>query len=165
MTNTKTLGIALVAIVIAITALFTPTGKTIVQQLGSNPGPESSNTYSCVNGVCSYFERVTMKTSTTTPCIIKSPMATTSLVFATAKFTTGTTTAAVINIATSSPGVYATTTLLYAQNLPANNSREFVYRGKSGDVIFPGQLVVVGMGGYGGTFSPTGFCEAEFSGF
>jgi hypothetical protein len=46
---------------------------------GAISGPDIDSSYLCVNGVCTYYNRIPMVTATNTVCAIKSPNASTTL--------------------------------------------------------------------------------------
>ena len=66
--------------------------KETKEQVGASPGPDLFVPYLGVNGVKRYYNQVVMLTGTTTPCAIKSPSATSTLVSAVAHFDSATTT-------------------------------------------------------------------------
>ncbi len=80
-------------------------------QVGSATGPDIFSPYFTVNGVRQWFTRTALTKATTTPCAIKSPAATSTLVFADVQVTTASSTATTWTLAKSA-NPFATTTRL-----------------------------------------------------
>ncbi len=105
----------------------------------------------------------TMAQATTTVCAIQSPNATTTLGFFSANFTTGTTTASTITMA-SAKNAFATTTVLGGSlSMAANSQATFIASTTPGTIYAPLTWFVVGMAGGAGNFSPVGACNASFN--
>src|SRR3990167_3221923 len=107
--NTKFLSVAILVIAIGGSYFF-PKVQQVVQQLGANPGPDSTNDCTSQNGlqVCKVQQR--LATATSTSCALRSPVATSSLRITNFNLTTATSTAVTITVATSSTP-FATTTV------------------------------------------------------
>lgn len=121
-----------------------------------------------VNGVKNYFDRQTMKTATTTVCAIKSPAATSTLVSGLVNFSVSSTTASTVTVAKSATA-YATTTLINSVSVGANAYATILTASTTNSALVqtdrtfaPNTYLVVGMAGGVGTFSPTGYCSAQW---
>jgi len=101
-----------VAVALVGSYLF-PQAGTIVQNLGAQPGPDSTHEYYSVNGLAVYKTRKALNAATTTPCAIKSPAATSTLVATGLQITTGSSTAVTYRVATSTTAFATTTSLNY----------------------------------------------------
>ncbi len=88
--------------------------------LGAVSGPSSmSNTFT-FNGVTHWYASSGLITASSTICALKSPIASSTLIFGSIRFNTSTTTATFIEIAKTGTTAYATTTLLGRYSLTAN---------------------------------------------
>lgn len=119
-----------------------------------------------VGGVLHYGQSMTMKTSTTTPCALQGPAASSTLIFFSAYFKTSSTSASLVTMAKASTA-FATTTALGTYNFAANGAGSVVASTTPGQAAeannFTGeQWAVVGMQGNPSHFSPTGACHAEW---
>ena len=134
------------------------------QEVGAVVGPNLYNPFWNVNDVFLYPMSKTMTKSTTTICAFKSPNATSTLMIASANFSTGSTTNATVSIAKSSTA-FATTTNIGTLKLAANEKGTWVggYASSSmSNLVFePGKYLVFGMQGGTGevNFSPVGTCK------
>jgi hypothetical protein len=161
--NTKIIVVALVAIVIAAGGYMFP---KVQNHVGSVVGPDSYFEYVANNGLQKYGQTVSLQTATTTVCAIKSPAATSTLVFAGVRFSTSSTTASTVSLAQATTA-YATTTNINTYAVSANAQATIVASttgSVAGDatIFAPNTFFVVGMAGGIGTFSPVGSCSAEF---
>jgi len=135
--------------------------------VGAQSGPERNNPFECINGVCEFYNRVAYTTATTTVCAIKSPSATSTLIFGSANFTVSSSSASQVVIAKSATA-FATTTLLGQASLGANARGTILATTTPLDALdedrtfAPNTFFVVGMAGGIGTFSPAGACTAKF---
>lgn len=118
-----------------------------------------------VNGAQVFLEGKRLATGTTTVCAIKSPAATSTLVFADVDFSVSSTTASIIHLAKATTA-FATTTSLGSVALAANAQGTVVASTSpaagAATVFAPNTYFVVGMAGGVGTFSPVGNCTAQF---
>src|SRR3990167_4295200 len=174
-----TIGIAIVALLVAGIAYFSPNAvtNTIERTVGGAAGPESTNDYQCYNGVCTHYRKQAMVVTayngtlgSTTVCALRSPTnATSTLKIGTAIINVSTSTAATLTVAKSATA-YATTTLIRTQTVSANakasldfatttlgiDSATGILRGD--DVTFaPGQYLVLGASGAVGPRDGQGF--------
>lgn len=168
-----------------ITQTITPTSQQLQelmqQNLGSLTGPDIMSSYLSVNGVKTYYTHFPLRVATTTTndtgnsvarviCSIPTPAATTTLISMSVSFTTGTTTASIVDIAEAANS-YATTTKLGATYILAANAKgdilatttSAVSGGQAG-LIAPSQYLNVKMAGGIGTYSPVGSCQAVLRG-
>ena len=167
--NNKFIGVALIAIlVIAIGAYMFPKGNTIVERIvGAVSGPDTYFDYVANNDLQKFGQTKPLTTATTTVCAIKSPTATSTLIFGSVKFTVSSTTASTVTLAKATTA-FATTTSLGSASVGASAQATVVSKktaagGDGLDETFaPDTYFVVSMAGGVGTFSPTGSCSAEF---
>lgn len=138
------------------------------QTFGAVVGPDTYFDYVANNDVRKSATRKAFTTATTTVCAIKSPSATSTLVFGGVNFTRSSTTASVVTLAKAATA-FATTTALNTLSIAANGQGAQIATSSTATVgvvpaiIFaPNQYFVVGMQGGIGTFSPVGSCTAEF---
>lgn len=161
--------VVIVLIVVVGFVVFLP-GKTntiIERTVGSASGPDMPWPYTNVNGVVTYASKVDMRTATTSLCAFVSPSATSTIEYVSWKIIKGTTTAATIDIGTSTTG-YATTTNLVSGTSVVSGAQGGYYwtpagAGTDDAKMSPNTYVNVmtagaGLGGY--TF--TGSCQAVF---
>lgn len=105
--------------------------------------------------------RGTNSPASTTVCYQQfSTVATSTLQFAIADFTTGTTTNAIVTLAKSS-GTSASTTPLQNFSLPANTRATLTSTTTLGATFAPGQYLIWTMAGGIGTFSPDVKCDSQ----
>lgn len=139
-------------------------------KLGSVTGPNFYFDYLNVNGVYTYYYSAAMRTATTTLCSFKSPNATTTLHVASWQISTGTSTAATIDLGTSTTA-YSTTTNLRSADSVAANAKASVFWSPVGGSVNDAQLAPniyinvktagAGLGGY--TYG--GKCQLELIGY
>lgn len=150
----------------------TPTPPQPDEQVGA-VGPIVPFKYFCFGDTCFWSETQQMTQATTTICALRGPAGTSTLMAASAYFTTSSTTASIVRMARGTTP-YATTTQLGHLSLVANQTYATLTATTSeasngtSNYIFDDQrpYLVVGMqGGLGGegadvsTFSPTGTCH------
>lgn len=158
---------SIVAVLGAVAVFIGATNITVSPTdtvFGAISGPDISSPYLTVNGVQNFYNRRGFTTSTTTPCAIKAPMATSSLESASVQFRTASTTASVVTVAKATTQ-YATTTRIGTAYAIAANAQASIVGSTTpatGIVFAPGEWLVVGMAGGVGSFSPVGTCQAVF---
>ena len=178
---------AVIAVLVVVVASFmSPTVSTgvdvnkIAQEvkkmmpLGALAGPDIPSAYlhwGAGYGLYEYPTTVTMTAGTSTPCNIQAPTnATSSLVYARAKFDSSSTTAMTIHIAKGTL-MTATTTLLGTATALSAGGQGTVVASTTGqgmldpvNIFAPGTWLTVGMQGSGGVanLAPTGVCQALF---
>lgn len=144
--------------------------------LGATPGTDVDSECTSQNGVITCKKIVALTTATTTPCSIKSPAATSTLVRAMVRLKTGTTTDNTVWTFAKSNTQYATTTNLVPNiTLAATNVGVLGFFGTSTPVggtaipdptyVFaPNRYVVVGVAATSpaGSTNLTGVCSATF---
>lgn len=113
--NMLILTVSLLALIFIL--LLTEDNKNLGQVVNDAPF--------CHNGICDWAYRVSMKGNTSTPCSIKSPEATSTIVHASADLATATTSAMVLEIGTANNN-NATTTSLASSTLAANSKGRMV---------------------------------------
>ena len=175
MNKSFTVSLIVIIAVIAISGLFFPKGREVVQNvLGSVPSPELVSTYFSVNEVVHEYRHVNWNGATSTPCSVVSPSSTSTLVHASFQVNKSTTTAVILTLATSTQ-MNATTSLLVPPiTLGSGAKGTVVYSGTTtgsvlgaitlADVLAPNTFLTWGFEGTLG-FSSTAFrgtCNAEF---
>lgn len=175
MNKLATIGVGVVAVIALIIGLRSPSEKVVerrIEQVGALTGPDIPYNYLIVGGVKQWFASSGFASATNTVCALQSPVASSTLIRASAKFTTSSTTATKVTIAKDATA-YATTTLLADGSIAAGGWSTIAFTGTSttpqdGAAQFAGgQYVVVSMAGGVGepdaampTYSPTGRCTA-----
>lgn len=168
MANIKTIlaSVVLAAAVAVSVVAFVHPAPANSPQYGALAGPDIASPYLKWGGVATYNASQFMKTATTTLCSMQNPYAaTSSLLSFSMQINTPTSTAAVIDVATST-SAFATTTagnLLSAQSVGSNARATFTFDPVSNNnIVGPGQYVLAktegpGVGGYtyGGTCQGT----------
>ena len=140
---------------------------TIDTEIGASPGSRLNYPEVRINNFPLAANVVNMLKATTTPCAIKSPNATSTLLLGSVDFSTSSTTATTVSIAKATTA-FATTTNIGTLTLAANERGTWfggVASSSATNVVFPpNNYFVVGMqGGVGGlNFSPVGTCQALF---
>ncbi len=136
---------------------------------GAATGPDSYFPCESHNGSVSCFNRKPLTVATTTVCAIQSPNATSTLRESSGVTMRVSSTTAGAVVMTKSANPYATTTLIgQSFSFAANGLVDMVasttipQQGAGVNVFAPLQWFVVGMSGGKGTFSPSGFCHADF---
>ncbi len=110
--NSKVWAVLIVIAIIAISGNFLPKGNTIVERLaGARPGPDTDSQCTTQNGLQTCQTRRPLTLATTTPCAIKSPSATSTLVESGVIITTASSTATTWVMAKATTP-FATTTYL-----------------------------------------------------
>lgn len=140
------------------------------QTVGSVTGPELMSPFWTVNGFTKEYRALNMQKATTTLCAMKAPSATSTLQFVSWKVFVGTSTAATIDIGTSTTA-YSTSTLLVTATSLAASSQGYAYWMPAGgsannDVakMSPNEYVIVKTAGTGsGGYTYSGRCLAEFN--
>jgi hypothetical protein len=151
--------IVLVGTVIGYLSKGTTVVREIVKNVGAIPGSSVSTEDFAINGVTGIFKTQSFTSATTTPCAIKSPSATSTLISANATFTVSSTSASRVTMARSaSPN--ATTTSLGESVFSANEQGTVIASTTGSHIFAPNTYFVVGMKGGSGTFSPSGKCSA-----
>jgi hypothetical protein len=120
--------VALILSVIAVTNQPTErvVERVIERQLGASPGPDRSWEEESINGLGFKYVSVAATSGTSTPCRIKGPAAT-STVVTTFSITTPTTTALTWAVSTSTREQgFATTTPFYTVLVPSSLQRQLV---------------------------------------
>jgi peptidoglycan hydrolase-like protein with peptidoglycan-binding domain len=137
-------------------------------KLGSISSPDIMSPYFSVGGVQQWFARGDLKTATTTPCAIQSPVSTSTLLFATLQINTGTSTATTWTLA-SSTSAYATTTLGATYSVGSGAKATLSFNGTAGSqqdtqMLAPNTWIVWGVAGTAvrGTSYLLGTCQAGF---
>ena len=95
------------------------------EKLGQLINPVSNSIVSCQGGLCEYHYRVPLRASTNTPCSIKAPEATSTIVHASFDIRTSTTSAMLMEIGWSD-NTGATTTSLASTTLLANTRQTLI---------------------------------------
>lgn len=173
--NKNTLKVVLsVAIVIAIggSYLFPSARQSVSETFGAFPSAEIISPFLSVNQVRHEYRRQGLATATTTPCAIKSPSATSTLILSTLQLTVATNTATTWTFA-SSTTAFATTSLYNTFTVAANKLGTLqgttTPQGASavGDdkqILPPNSFLVWGVAGTqpADTTLLKGYCQAEF---
>lgn len=151
-----------------------PAGASARDVVGGLSSPNIQSDYLCVGGACSYFRHTDMSRGlnglgTTTVCALQSPAATSSLSYFSFGIQTGTSTAAVLTLATSTSR-FSTTTYLTSYTLGANQQlyAAFAPTTTQATSYAPNTYVVLGVqgnvnvNGSNNGFMFTGQCNGEF---
>lgn len=137
-------------------------------KLGALASPVLPSPYFQFGGVTRWAGRSNdLVQSTTTPCSIQSPAATSTLITGSVTFSISSTTATTVDLAKAANRYASTTKLGATFTIPANGQATIVASttGSGGDAIFaPNEWFVVKMAGNSpnGPFSPTGSCQATW---
>lgn len=134
------------------------------QSFGSRP--DIISPYLRWGDVTSYRGTATMNTATTSVCAIQAPAATSTLTFAGWKITTGTTTAATIDIGIGRTAFATSTTLVTGTSVASGANGEAAWSDVTGTtgIMRPNDWLVVKTAGPGlGGYTYTGNCVAEFT--
>lgn len=134
------------------------------KSFGAVSGPDLYSPYWNVNGVTTYYYRADMRKATTTLCAFLLPNATSTVRYASWKVNTGTSTAATIDLATSTTA-YSTTTNLVAATSIASGAKGYASfipnQATTDGATGPATYLVVKTAGAGlGGYTYTGTCEA-----
>lgn len=151
-----------------LTGVIDSNGYGNTLKLGSVSGPDLYSPYWNVNGVRQWYVKQPMRSATTTICSMRAPTnATSTLHFASFQIVVGTSTAASIDIGTSTAG-FATTTNLVAAKSIASGAQGYSYWSPAGGTVndakmAPGEYVVVKTAGAGlSGYTYGGSCQAIF---
>jgi len=158
-----------IAIIVGAYAVTHPSVTKVVTT--TSDGSQSQQTYSgvpvlqsplCVNGVCKGFDFVGMNTATNTPCVFKVTSTSTLNRFS-AIVSTGTSTAYILQLATSTiPN--ATTTQITTQSIASGAQGQLIFIGTLTEIMTPNTYVTLGVqGGKGANSGVGGSCEIETS--
>lgn len=166
-TSTKfTIGVILVLLVGFSVFFFKGTPKDTT--IGALGGPDNYLPYFGVNGVRDYFSKTALSKATTTPCAIKSPVSTSTLLSASLQVTTATTTATTWTLAKATTG-FATTTPIATFSLGSGAQGTLTSVASTTGVdglstISPNTYVNFGVAGIGQLTSDKllGTCQAVF---
>jgi hypothetical protein len=165
--NTKNVLIALGVIVLLGLGVYFPRTNPVVNQIvGSVPGTSLSSPFWDVNGLTTEYRSQRLNVASTTICSMRSPTyATSTLVFGSVSFTTGTTTVLVVDFGRST-GPGATTTSLGQSYLAAGFTETFIASSTNvgtKSIFAPGTYFNVKVGGYQGDANVLkGSCKGEF---
>lgn len=136
------------------------------EEFGAIPGTTIPGSKFSVGGIQQTHVRQGFLTATNTVCSIKSPGATSSLLFAQARFNVSSTSATKIqfsnstNLATTSNAV---STGLFSIGANASVLVQASTTPSAATLFSPNSYLLLGMyGATAGTVSPTGYCEAVF---
>lgn len=154
----------------AVSLIKAPASPT----LGGASSPSVINGCTEINGVTQCYSRVALRTATTTPCAIKSPAATSTLVLGSARLTVSSSTATVWTLAKSTTAFATTTSLgdsavgasaqagILATTTPVTDLNDKVVFGPNTYLVL-GAAAGITAGDTAGTgFVPAGTCTAEF---
>lgn len=156
--------LAVLALVLGVFAFNRPESPQLPPS-GSVTGPDSYFDYYNTNGVFTYHRlQASLYSATTTPCVIKSPSATTTLAAFAMNVTTPTSTTALFTLATSTvPN--ATTSLIATQTLTSGQEGTFNWAaGANNGLVSPNTYVSIGTSGGVSPFTYGGSCNATFRG-
>lgn len=137
------------------------------QTVGAVASPELYSDTWTVNGVKTYFYRIPMVRATTTLCAAKiAPEATTTITYASFKIDTGTSTAATIDMSTSTTAFATSTGFSIANSVASGAQGSSYWRPVGGTIndarVAPGEFFVVKTAGAGlSGYTYTGYCEVE----
>ena len=165
-------GVALLMVVLGLVFLGQPSIKIIERIVGAMPGPTISSPYLSVNDVVFWPTRRSLTSATTTPCAIQSPAATSSLIYGGMFISVGTTTATVLDMATSTTAFATTTAIAGTKNVPSGWQGSIDSNWDPGNntstsslIFAPSTWVVFGERGVAepaGRSEARGFCSALF---
>lgn len=159
--------------VIAVLASVFLGGTQVVQntvhevKTGAISSPDLDSSYFSYGGVRRFGLRQQMQVATTTLCAIQAPAATSTLEFASFSITTGTGTAATIDIGTSTTAFGTTTNLVSAVSISSGALGQQFWSPVGGSVndntMAPNTYVVVKTAGAGlSGYTYGGTCQASF---
>lgn len=136
-------------------------------RLGALTGPDIYSPYLNINGVTKFYSSGSFTAATTTPCSLQSPSSTSTLMFAGWQITVGTSTAASIDLGTSTTRYATTTNKVAAKSVAAGAQGYAVWTPAGGgvddNIMSPSTWVVVKTAGSGlSGYTYTGTCEAVF---
>jgi hypothetical protein len=179
MTKHITTALAVLALLVGVVNYAEPAQvqkETVVQTLsqeqveavvGAIPGTTVPGSDFSIGGIKGTWKRQGLNTATNTVCSIKSPGATSTLLYANVRFLTSTTTASKVQFANNST-YSGTSTNVLSTGLYSIGANESVLIQASttpgtATVFSPNTYLTIGMyGTTNSTVSPTGACEAVF---
>lgn len=139
--------------------------KQVSNQVGAVSSPDIMSPYFSFGGVRNWGAHTdSMHTATSTVCVIQSPVATSTLLSASMRLDTGSTSASTLRISKATTA-FATTTTLASSALAANLGGIITATtsiASDNAVVNPSNYIVFSMEGGTGVFSPTGSCQATF---
>ena len=165
--------LAIVAIlVIAIGGAYSfPKVQEAIREVGAVVGPDLISPYFAVNGVKHEYRKTKLTTATTTPCAVRSPSATSTLVRTSLQIQTATSTATTWTVAKATTGFATTTALRNTISLGSGAQGTMVHIASttlvaidSVDVFGPNEYLVWGVAGtaISDATKLNGVCQAEF---
>lgn len=160
--------LALAALLVGVVALNSAVPTQVVDnepKAGAITGPDSYNDYYNFNGQVYYPRVVALSRATTTPCVVKSPSATTTILRIAFNVTTPTSSAATLTIATSTLSS-ATTSLIAVLSLAAGaQGTPHWDPGNNNALVAPNTYVTIGASGVSqGGYTFGGSCSVMFAG-
>lgn len=161
MRNYIVTGIASVIVSLAVFVLGFQEKATPLPPAGSVVSSDSLTSPTCVDGVCKFTSREAFAPATTTPCGLRSPASTSTLIRVTVQSVTASTTALTFRLATST--AQNATTSSFASLAVAAGYADMVVIATSTDNLYkPNTYLNFGIEGTG--FNPTlaGVCTAEW---
>lgn len=167
--NKKTfLGLIVIAIIAIGGCIYLqPKAQINQDKAGAVSGPDINSPYLNVNGVSTEYRSMGFSPATTTPCVIKSPAASSTLAYSTFNVYTATSTAGTVTLATSTTA-FATTTPLFTTTIPSGLTRSFQFVASTtdasglGQTIAPSTYLVYGVAGQSYGYTYGGSCKAVF---
>lgn len=163
-------GIVLVALIAGETGLALKHHSSVTPPVGAVTGPDSFFDCETHNGIQRCFTRKGLVGATTTPCAIKSPAATSTLIISELRINVGTSTATTWTAATSTTA-FATTTLFVptislASGAQGTMTAATTTLSNNPDNVFkPNTWLVWGVAGINNVVDATkltGICQATF---
>jgi len=138
--------------------------------VGGSPGPDNYNLeYWGINGVDTYYFTQNIRTGTNTPCMFRTPSATSTLDHLTTHFDIGSSTALTMEFATSTKRNATTTAMYQGITVPASSAYTYWWAPTTTDkaVMGPNLWLNVGIraGDVGGSYTgltPSGDCQVKF---
>lgn len=164
---------SVVTLVIAVVASVYLGGTQVVKEIthevpvGAVSSPDIPGRYFSYGGVRQWGGRQQMQVATTTLCAIQSPAATSTIEYVSFSITTGTSTAATIDIGTSTNAFSTTTNLVSAVSIASGANGQQFWSPVGGSVndntMAPNTYVLVKTAGAGlGGYTYGGTCQASF---
>lgn len=174
MNNKKTYVALVVILLIAIGAYSFPKGNTVVnqikEQLGAVVGPELTNNYWNFAGFKQDMRVETMKTATSTVCVIKTPTATSTLVAFYANFSKPPTVTTTFVLSTSTTS-FSTSSPIFSGSLAANGTTTLSWFATTtgttaqNKTLVPNTFIVFDLAGAVSYSGLQGRCYGEFRSF
>ena len=165
-------------VVVAIIAIGGYLYPKVQQLVGANPGPDVDSECASQNGLETCKVRKGLTLATTTPCSVRSPTGTSTLVYTSLQITTATSTVTTWTLATSTNAFATTSALNAAYTLASGAEGSVQFTGtttelgvnfedfNTHDLLPPNSWVVWGVAGIGTSMSNAlllGTCSAEFN--